>query len=137
MAVFESIDMYLKDLGQNVIDLACDEAIFRRTKSYKNENLSCRFILGQWHTSKAMCNALIAAFSGYGIYSIVTKLGVRFLDKLEQNVDYRATCNVLELIWMAVGIAIYIHMNNKNITLDDVIDNNNIAIDGLYMIFIY
>ena len=76
MAMFESIDMYLKDLEQGVIDLACDGAIFRRTKSYKNENLSCKFLLGQWHTSKAMCNALIAAFSRYGIYSMAAKLGV-------------------------------------------------------------
>jgi len=35
---------------------------------------------------------------------------------------------VLELIWAAVEIAIHIHMNNKNIILDDVIDGNNIAL---------
>ena len=28
--------MYLKDLEQDVIDLACDAAIFARTKSYTN-----------------------------------------------------------------------------------------------------
>ncbi|KAF0538512.1 hypothetical protein F8M41_007723 [Gigaspora margarita] len=39
-----------------------------------------------------MCSALIAAFSRYGLYSIATKLGIRFLDKLEQYVDYCATC---------------------------------------------
>ena len=117
-AVFKSIDMYLNDLEQDVIDLACDAAIFARTKSYKNKDLACRFILGQWHISKAMCSALITAFSGYGLYSMAAKLGVRFLDKLEQNVDYRATCKVLELIHSAVGIAIRLHLNDKNIPLD-------------------
>nr|CAG8461897.1 15067_t:CDS:2 [Entrophospora candida] len=53
-------------------------AIFRRTKTYHNENLTERFILGQWHTSKSMANALITAFSGYAIYNIATALGVRF-----------------------------------------------------------
>ena len=98
--------MYLQDLGQNVIDLACDEAIFRRTKTYNDRNLTCRFILGQWHTSEAMAGALITAFSGYGFYNIATALGVRFLEALEKNVDYRATSCVLELIWVAVGISI-------------------------------
>nr|CAG8443701.1 12978_t:CDS:2 [Entrophospora candida] len=41
---------YIKGLEQNVIDLACDEDIFRRTKTYHNANLTGRFILGQWHT---------------------------------------------------------------------------------------
>ncbi|CAG8683255.1 5625_t:CDS:2, partial [Dentiscutata heterogama] len=70
-AMFKSINIYLEDLEQNI------------------------------HTSKAMYSVLIAAFSGYGIYSMVAKLGVRFLDKLEQNVDYHATCRVLELIHTA------------------------------------
>src|SRR6185437_1063331 len=64
------------------------------------------------------CSALIAGFSGYGLYSMAAKLGVRFLDKLEQNVDYRATCKVLELIHTAVGIAIHIYLNNNNIPSD-------------------
>ncbi|CAG8701011.1 21641_t:CDS:2 [Cetraspora pellucida] len=45
-AIFKSIDIYLEDLGQDIIDLTCNAAIFERTKSYANENLSCRFILG-------------------------------------------------------------------------------------------
>ncbi|CAG8675498.1 15236_t:CDS:1, partial [Dentiscutata heterogama] len=42
-----SIDAYLEDLEQDVVDLACDAAIFARTKMYKNNNLACRFILEQ------------------------------------------------------------------------------------------
>ncbi|CAG8636773.1 15803_t:CDS:2, partial [Dentiscutata heterogama] len=62
-AVFKLIDMYLEDLEQNVIDL---------------------------YTSKAICSALIAAFSGY----------------------------VLKLIHTAVGIAIHLYLNNNNILLN-------------------
>ncbi|CAG8708180.1 38021_t:CDS:2, partial [Gigaspora margarita] len=46
-AIFKSIDIYLNDLEQDIIDLACDVAIFARTKSYTNKNITCRFILEQ------------------------------------------------------------------------------------------
>ncbi|KAF0492522.1 hypothetical protein F8M41_021676 [Gigaspora margarita] len=116
-AIFKSNNMYLNDLKQDVIDLAYNAAIFARTKSYTNKDLTCRFIIGQWRTSKVMCSALITAFGGYSLYSMAIKLGVQFLDKLEQNVDYYATCKVLELIHAAIEIAIRFHLNSKNILL--------------------
>ncbi|KAF0420303.1 hypothetical protein F8M41_007086 [Gigaspora margarita] len=78
---------------------------------------------------KGYMSALITVFSGYGLYSIAAKLGVRFLNKLEQNIDYYATCKVLELIYTAIGIAIHLYLNSKNILLDTETifrDNNNI-----------
>ena len=60
-------------------------------------------LLGQWHTSKDICSVLLVIFSSYGIYNLAGSLGVKFLDKLEQVVDYRSTCRVLDLIWGAVG----------------------------------
>ncbi|CAG8754582.1 7931_t:CDS:1, partial [Dentiscutata heterogama] len=39
-SVFKSINAYLKDLEQDVVDLACDMTIFARTKMYKNNNLA-------------------------------------------------------------------------------------------------
>jgi len=62
--------------------------------------------LDQWHTSKDMCNTLITIFSEYGIFNLTANLGICFLDKLEKVVNYQATCHVLELIWIAVEIAI-------------------------------
>src|SRR5207253_956785 len=61
-SIHQCINMYLADLGQNVIDLVGDEAIYRRTKSFKNDDLTGRFMLGQWHTSKAMCSAILTGF---------------------------------------------------------------------------
>ena len=57
-------------------------------KDYKNEEQAVHCILGQWHTNKAMCSALIAIFSGYGLLGLAKQLGVRFLDKLVQIVNY-------------------------------------------------
>ncbi len=45
-----------------------------------------------------MCNTLLTIFSSYGIYNLASFLEVTFLDKLEQVVDYRSTCRVLDLI---------------------------------------
>jgi hypothetical protein len=60
------------------LDIAADEAIFRRLILYKenNNNKIVRPLLGQWHTSRDMCIALINIFSGYGIANIAAKLGV-------------------------------------------------------------
>ncbi|RIA85976.1 hypothetical protein C1645_829984 [Glomus cerebriforme] len=41
----------------------------------------------------------------YGIFNMAGGLGVRFLDKLEKGVDFRATSRVLELILVSVAIA--------------------------------
>ncbi len=93
--------MYYEDIGlsnSNHLDIVCDEAIFRRLISYQEKKDNVRLFLGQWHTSKEMCNVLITIFSGYRIFNLAASLGVRYLDKLEKVVDYLATCRVLELI---------------------------------------
>ncbi len=128
--VHNACDMYYGDVGivnTGCLDIACDEAIFRRLISYKDDNIdkNVRPLLGQWHTSRDMCIVLINVFSGYGIANMAAKLGVRFLDKLEKVVDYQATCRVLELIWVAVGIAIFKYLNNKNLTISDIKSGNN------------
>ncbi len=121
--VHDACNMYFQDVGisnSNYLDIACDEAIFRRLISYHENNSTARLFLGQWHTSKDMCSALITIFSGYGIFDFAAKLGVRYLDKLEKVVDYSATFRVLELIWVAVGIAIIQYLKNKNMTMKDI-----------------
>jgi len=99
--VHEACEMYFDDVGienSGYLDVACDEAIFRRLIPYQDNHNEVRIFLGQWHTSKDMCSALITIFSGYGIFNLAASLGVIYLDKLEKVVDYPATCRVLELI---------------------------------------
>ncbi|RHZ51571.1 hypothetical protein Glove_476g74 [Diversispora epigaea] len=102
--IFESIQMYKNDLklkDDEYIDVVADEAIFRRLIKLMDKWPQLRPILGQWHTSKDMCSALIVLFSSYGIFDLASLLGVKFLEKLESVVDYRSTVRVLELIWTA------------------------------------
>jgi hypothetical protein len=113
-AVHECLKMYLNEIGTENINVAADEAIFRRGISYCKINKKTKMILGQWHTNKDMMMALITIFSGYGIFNMAGILGVRFLDKLEKGVDFRATSKVLELIWISVGIAINLYIKKKN-----------------------
>jgi hypothetical protein len=137
--VHDACDMYFNDVGianTNYLDIICDEAIFRRVIPYYEERKNnIRLFLGQWHTSKDMCSTLIALFSGYGIFNLAANLGVCFLDKLERVVDYQATCRVLELIWIAVGITIVQYLNNKNQTMKDIKDSNNNILKVWYHYF--
>jgi hypothetical protein len=64
-----------------------------------------------------MCSVLLVIFSSYGIYNLAAFLGVKFLDKLEQVVDYRSTCRVLDLLWGAVGCALNIYTKKIIFTL--------------------
>ncbi|CAG8481236.1 12637_t:CDS:2 [Acaulospora colombiana] len=48
-----------------------------------------------------------------------------FFDKLEQVVDYRATFRVLELIWIAVAVAIHLYVKEMNIYINNVPKENN------------
>jgi hypothetical protein len=121
--VHKACDMYLEDLGisgNNCLDIACDEALFRRLNSYKNSQQKVRAILGQWHTNKDMCAVIVTIFSGYGLFSIAASLGVRFLDKLEKTVDYRATFRTLELVWASVAIALNLHMQSEGKSINDI-----------------
>jgi hypothetical protein len=136
--VHNACDMYFNDVGilnSNHLDIACDEAIFRRLISYNEKKENIRLILGQWHTSKDMCSALITIFSGYGIFNLAANLGVRYLDKLEKVVDYQATCRVLELIWIAVGISISKYLHDKNKKMEDIENENNNMLKVWYKYF--
>ncbi|PKB92601.1 hypothetical protein RhiirA5_387670, partial [Rhizophagus irregularis] len=116
-AVHKCLKMYENEIsiGNNdYINVVADEAIFRRGISFCKTNNKIKMILGQWHTSKDMMSTLITIFSGYGIFNMAGILGVRFLDKLEKGVDFRATSKVLELIWVAVGLAIHLYAKKKN-----------------------
>ncbi|CAG8738137.1 5641_t:CDS:2 [Cetraspora pellucida] len=59
-----------------------------------------------WHTSKDICSTLIIIISEYGLFNLAATLEVKYLEKFKHVVDYRATCCVLELIWVAVGITL-------------------------------
>ena len=73
-----------------------------------------------------MMSTLITIFSDYGIFNIAGILGVWFLDKLEKGVDFRATSKVLELIWIAIGIAINLYIKKKKLILNNILEENNI-----------
>ena len=99
--IFAACEKYIEDLKlveKETVEICCDEAIFRRVIKLHQKNSRIRPFLGQWHTSKDMCSALLTIFSSYGIYNLAAMLGVKFLDKLESVVDYRSTCRVLDLI---------------------------------------
>ncbi|RHZ88408.1 hypothetical protein Glove_23g145 [Diversispora epigaea] len=121
-------EQYFNDLKINnnsKIEVVGDEAIFRRILKYYQNNSRIRPLLGQWHTSKDMCSVLLTIFSGYGIYNMAAVLGVVFLDKLEKVVDYRSTCRILDLIWIAVGSAIHIYIKKKNLNFNNIMDMEN------------
>ncbi|RIB26762.1 hypothetical protein C2G38_2138146 [Gigaspora rosea] len=133
-AIREHIDSALFVAPPNVVilqpengalNLVCDEAIYRRMNDYKNEEQTAHCILGQWHTNKAMCSALIVAFSGYGLFGLATRLGVRFLDRLVQIADYRATLQVLELTWIAVGVAIHLYAEENDVSINEIPEGSN------------
>ena len=128
--------MYYEDIGlsnSNHLDIVCDEAIFRRLISYQEKNDNVRLFLGQWHTSKEMC--IITIFSRYRIFNLAASLGVRYLDKLKKVVDYSATYRVLELIWVAIGIAINKYLYEKNKTIEDIKNDDNNVLKVWYYYF--
>ncbi|PKK57315.1 hypothetical protein RhiirC2_826194 [Rhizophagus irregularis] len=126
--IFAACEKYIEDLElveNQPVEICCDEAIFRRVIKLHQKNSRIRPLLGQWHTSKDMCNALLTIFSSYGIYNLAATLGVKFLDKLESVVDYRSTCRVLDLIWVAITCAIHIHITKKQIEISQIEEGNN------------
>ncbi|CAG8561486.1 487_t:CDS:2 [Dentiscutata heterogama] len=72
-----------------------------------------------------MCSALIVAFSEYGLLGLLPQLGIKFLDKLEQNVDYQSTFRMLELIWTAVRVVLYIYAQENNISIEEISTKDN------------
>ncbi|GBC48131.2 hypothetical protein GLOIN_2v1764231 [Rhizophagus irregularis DAOM 181602=DAOM 197198] len=137
-AVHKCLEMYKNEIGMEnneYINVVADEAIFRRGISYCKTNQKTKMILGQWHTNKDMMMALITIFSGYRIFNMAGILGVRFLDKLEKGIDFRATSRVLELIWISVGIAIHIYVKKKKQTLDNILKKENNCVKVWYLYF--
>jgi hypothetical protein len=136
--VFEACDQYWNDVGLDItghLDIFADQSIFQRLIKYHDKYDAVRVLLGQWHTSKDMCAALIAAFSAYGIFDMAALLGVRFLDKLDDVVDYVATCRVLELLWVAVGIAIHKYLKISKKRIDHILKGKNDALKVWYLYF--
>ncbi|GES84646.1 hypothetical protein GLOIN_2v1482460 [Rhizophagus clarus] len=123
-------EMYKEDFAMNnhsFLDIIADEAIFRRLIKYREKWPNIRPHLGQWHMSKDFCSVLIVLFSSYRLLSLASRLGVCFLDKFEAAVDYRSTARVLDLLWVAVGIAINIYIKKIGISLSDIMDDENDA----------
>ncbi|PKB96193.1 hypothetical protein RhiirA5_385508 [Rhizophagus irregularis] len=125
--IFHATQMYKEEFLLNddeYLDICADEAIFRRG----------------WHISKDMLGVLLTIFSSYGIFHLATTIGVRFLDKLRAVVDYRSTRRVLELIWVAMRVAIQIYIKKKNINIEDITAgpiNENICIRVWYFYYEY
>ncbi|PKK56179.1 hypothetical protein RhiirC2_460750 [Rhizophagus irregularis] len=86
-----------------------------------------------------MLGVLLTIFSSYGIFHFAAAIGVRFLDKFQAVVDYRSTRRVLELIWIAVGIAIHIYAKKKNINVENISNepNENICVKVWYFYYKY
>src|SRR3954470_4217488 len=106
-------EMYKEDFAlesHSFLDIVADEAIFRQLIKCWAKWSNIRPLLGQWHTSKDFCSVLLVLFSSYGLLNLAHQLGVRFLDKLEATVNYRLTTHILDLLWVAVGIAINIYI---------------------------
>ncbi|CAB4433302.1 unnamed protein product [Rhizophagus irregularis] len=126
--ILNAAEMYKKEFDlkdYDFLDIVADEAIYRRLIKCKKKWTKLRPHLGQWHTSKDFCSVLLVLFSSYGLLSLASRLGVRFLDKLEIVVDYRSTARVLDLLWVAVGIAINIYINSKKIKFSKILDGRN------------
>ncbi|RGB28322.1 hypothetical protein C1646_767971 [Rhizophagus diaphanus] len=119
-------EMYKEDFAMSshsFLNIVADEAIFRRLIKCREKWPHIRPLLGQWHTSKDFCSVLLVLFSSYGLLSLASRLGVHFLDKFESAVDYRSTARVLDLIWVAVGIAINIFIVKKEILFSEIMDS--------------
>jgi len=113
-------EMYKDDFAlesHSFLDIVADEAIFRRLIKCRAKWTNIRPLLGQWHTSKDFCSVLLVLFSSYGLLSLASHLGVRFLDKFESVIDYRSTARVLDLLWVTVGISINIYIKKIYISL--------------------
>ncbi|PKY33084.1 hypothetical protein RhiirB3_451730 [Rhizophagus irregularis] len=140
--IFHATQMYKEEFSLNdneYLDICADEAIFRRLIKSRTRWEKIRPILGQWHTSKEMLGVLLTIFLSYGIFHFAAAIGVCFLDKLQAVVDYRSTRRVLELIWIAVGIAIHIYAKKKNINVENISNepNENICVKVWYFYYKY
>ncbi|RHZ89182.1 hypothetical protein Glove_18g70 [Diversispora epigaea] len=74
---------------------------------------------------KGFLFSIISPISSYELFSLTSRLGVRFLDKFEAGVDYRSTSQVLDLIWVAVGVAINIYIAEKGMSFNEITEEEN------------
>jgi len=138
--IFHVAEMYKKDFAienDSFLDIVADEAIFHRLIKCREKWPYIRPLLGQWHTSKDFCSVLLVLFSSYGLLSLASRLGVRFLDKFESAIDYRSTARVLDLIWVAVGTAINIYITKKKIPFSEIMndeENNHICLKVIILL---
>ncbi|PKY35027.1 hypothetical protein RhiirB3_455333, partial [Rhizophagus irregularis] len=139
--IFHVAKMYKKDFAMesdSFLDIVADEAIFRRLIKCREKWPYIRPLLGQWHTSKDFCSVLLVLFSSYGLLSLASRLGVHFLDKFESAIDYRSTAWILDLIWVAVGVAINIYVNKKEILFSEIMNdekNKHICLKIWYLYY--
>ncbi|EXX72770.1 hypothetical protein GLOIN_2v1761305 [Rhizophagus irregularis DAOM 181602=DAOM 197198] len=114
--IFCITQMYKEEFSLNdnkYLDICADVAIFRRLIKSHARWKKIRPILGQWHTSKNMLNAIV---------------------------DYRSTRRILELVWVATGIAIHIYAKIKNIGIEEILTgptDQNICIKAWYFYYQY
>ncbi|CAB5365866.1 unnamed protein product [Rhizophagus irregularis] len=78
-AVHNACSMYFSDVfpknGANInIDLACDEAIFRRLISYREQRPEIRLMLGAWHTNILIRNDRAIKSRKEALWNLVNKL---------------------------------------------------------------
>ncbi len=99
------------------MDIVANKAIFCWLIKCQKKWPNIRPLLGQWYTSKDFCSVLIVLFSNYDLLSLASCLGIRFLDKFESVIDYCSTAWVLDLLWIAVGIAINIYITEKGLSI--------------------
>ncbi|RHZ71229.1 hypothetical protein Glove_261g9 [Diversispora epigaea] len=98
--IYDAAKMYKIDFTLDLnkyLDIVADESIFRRLINLRQEWPNLRPILA-------------------------AAIGVKFLDKLEKVVDYRATVRIIELICVSVGIALQIHLKSKNLNKNNIWD---------------
>ncbi|GBC07900.1 hypothetical protein RclHR1_07760015 [Rhizophagus clarus] len=87
----------LKD--NNFFDIVADEAIYcRLIKCRKKWSIKLRTLLGS---------------------------GIHFLDKFELVVDYHSMARVLDLLWVAVRIAINVYTNSKKMSFSEIMNGKN------------
>jgi len=56
---------------------------------------------------------------------LTSRLGVCFLDKIEAVIDYHSITRVLDLLWVAVGLAINIYIIKEGISFSKIINGKN------------
>ncbi|RGB38888.1 hypothetical protein C1646_755108 [Rhizophagus diaphanus] len=107
-----------------------DNEILHVAEMYKkNFAMKDYSFLGQWHTSKDFYLVLLVLFFSYRLLSLASYLGVHFLNKFESAIDYRLTAQVLDFIWIVVGVAINIYITKKEILFSEIMndeENNHI-----------